>query len=155
MNANGFPVLYTSNDGNTYDQSPFGGGGGVVNVLSDNPAYSQFVQQQSQGNTATVSSSSYPSAALVSANSLHNYAVDFNGRGGGVPRMPYTTATLGRPRHVGVGLQASDPSICAQVSLRWEIIYHFQTEFVKRGPLNRVLTDRLGQWPRKSSSSAS
>lgn len=104
----------------------------IANGIPENAAvYSQFVQQQQQqgqgqGITSTVSSPSYMSAipaTLVPLNSV-NYTTanttttSFANLGGGfvpVQKMPYTTATLGRPpRHPGLK-GVSEPSICAQV----------------------------------------
>lgn len=123
-----------------YDRMQFTG---IPNGLPENAAYSQFLQQQQHhqhpglGITSTVSSPSYmtaiPAASLVPVNSV-NYTTanstttTFANLGGGgaaqggviggvvpVPKMPYTTATLGRPPPRHPGLKGTEPSICAQV----------------------------------------
>lgn len=115
---------------NVYDRMQFGD---LPNGLPEDAVYPQFIQH-GQGITATVSSPSYMTAipaTLVPVNSV-NYTMAnststtfANVAGGGVggmggvvpvPKMPYTTATLGRPAPRHPGLKGAEPSICAQVS---------------------------------------
>lgn len=127
---------------NAYDRMQYGGvaaqNGMLESTTQSSPAYPQYMQQQQQqqgqGIAATVSSPSYmtalPATTLMHVNSGVNFttannaviaATTFTDAGAmrsvvPLTKMPYATATLGRPpRHPGL-MKGSEPSICAQVS---------------------------------------